>query len=385
MIISPRQSRLVSRRALLGTGLAAGGALAAGPLLSACAPATEGSPGGGAGTNKLTLGTTKIMQFDPFLTNTDIHIHAFYTYLVDYPTDGTYEPVPAGAEKWEFAADHGSVTVTLREATFHSGAPVTAADVVAGVKRALNPDTAFTMAQPSAFIASAKAVDDRTVKIDFKAPSPEALVIDWMFAFPLIPADKNTPLLLEHEPAGSGAFRLGEYRRDQRLTLIKNAEYYDAGKPYLDEVEYRFFTDEDALIAALESGSVDGAAYIGFRHSERLKDRYALVQGSGRMSLFFMNATIAPFDNKLLRQALARAIDRERIIKQVNFGIGMPSTRPSCRPRRRSTRRISTRTGSTWTPRGSCWSSPAAARKAVAGVTSGSARRWRRCRSSRRT
>jgi peptide/nickel transport system substrate-binding protein len=178
------------------------------------------------------------------------------------------------------------------------------------------------MAQPSAFIASAKAVDDRTVKIDFKAPSPESLVIDWMFAFPLIPADKNTPQLLEHEPAGSGAFRLGEYRRDQRLTLIKNADYYDAGKPYLDEVEYRFFTDEDALIAALESGSVDGAAYIGFRHSERLQDRYALVQGSGRMSLFFLNATIAPFDNKLLRQALARAIDRERIIRQVNFGIG---------------------------------------------------------------
>ncbi len=324
MIISSRQSRLVSRRALLGAGLAAAGAVAGAPLLSGCAPSTAGNPAGGAsaGTGKLTLGTTKIMQFDPYLTNTDIHIHAFYTYLVDYPSDGSYEPVPAGAEQWEFAADHGSVTVTLRQAKFHSGAAVTAADVVAGIERALEPDTAFTLAQPTAFIGSAKAVAERTVKIDFKAPTPESLVIDWMFAFPLIPAEKNTPAQLEHEPAGSGAFRLGEFRRDQRLTLIKNADFYDAGKPYLGEVEYRFFTDEDTLVAALESGSVDGAAYIGFRHSARLKDRFTLVEGGGRMVLFFMNATIPPFENKLLRQALARAIDRERILKQVNFGVG---------------------------------------------------------------
>ncbi|MGP3963887.1 ABC transporter substrate-binding protein [Nonomuraea sp. 3N208] len=324
MSISPRQSRLISRRALLRTGLAVTGALATAPLLGACGSSDVAGTGGDAGAGKLTLGTTKIMQFDPYVTNTDIHIHAFYTYLVDYPTDGTYKAIPAGAEKWEFAADHASVTLTLREAKFHSGAAVSAADVVAGIKRAQNPDTAFTLAQPSAFIATATAVDDRTVRVDFKAPTPEALVIDWMFAFPLIPADKNTPKQLEHQPAGSGAFRLGEFQRNQRLTLTKNPDFYDAGKPYLNEVEYRFFTDEDALVAALESGSVDGAAYIGFRHSERLKDRFTLVKGSGRMTLFFMNATIPPFDNKLLRQALARAIDRERIIKQVNFGIGDP-------------------------------------------------------------
>lgn len=324
MINSLRESRLVSRRALLGLGLAAGGTLAAGPLLSACAPATEGSPGGGAGTGKLTLGTTKIMQFDPYLTNTDIHIHAFYTYLVDYPTSGDYKAIPAGAERWEFADDHGSVTVTLREATFHSGAPVTAADVVAGVERALDPDAAFTLAQPSAFIKAAEEVDERTVKIDFKAPTPESLVIDWMFAFPLVPADKNSAAQLEHEPAGSGPFTLGEFKRNQSLTLIKNPDFYDAGKPYLDGVDYRFFTDEDALVAALESGSVDGAAYIGFRHSARLKDRFTLVEGSGRMVLFFMNATMPPFDNKQLRQALARAIDRDRILQQVAFGVGEP-------------------------------------------------------------
>ncbi|MCT2584504.1 ABC transporter substrate-binding protein [Actinophytocola gossypii] len=322
MTMSPIQSRILARRTFLRTGLLAAGALTAAPLLAACGSGS--GTGGGATAGKITLGTTKIMQFDPYLTNTDIHIHAFYTYLVDYPSDGTYEPTPAGAEKWEFAPDRGSITITLREATFHSGAPVTAADVVAGVKRAQDPDAAFTLAQPTAFVASATAVDTRTVRLDFKRPTPEPLVLDWMFAFPLIPAASNIPAKLEREPAGSGPFRLEEYRRDQRLVMRKNPDYYEADKPFLDEVEYRFYTDEDALVAAFESGSVDGAAYIGFRHADRLRDRFTLVEGSGRMSIFFMNATIPPFDNKLLRQAVARAIDRDRILKQVNFGIGDP-------------------------------------------------------------
>jgi len=371
MTISPRQSRLISRRTLLRTGLAATGALAAAPLLSACGASDDAGAGAG-GEGKLTLGTTKIMQFDPYLTNTDIHIHAFYTYLVDYPTDGTYKAIPAGAEKWAFAADQASVTITLRAAKFHSGAAVTAADVVAGIKRALNPDTAFTLAQPSAFIATATAVDERTVRVNFKAPTPEALVIDWMFAFPLIPADKNTPKQLEHEPAGSGAFRLGEFQRDQRLTLTKNPDFYDAGKPYLENVEYRFFTDEDALVAALESGSVDGAAYVGFRHSERLKSRFTLEEGGGRMTLFFMNATIPPFDNKLLRQALARAIDRERIIKQVNFGIGDPIYTAFMPPSPAFDPAYLDSHGFDLDAAAAMLARSGGARKAVAGVTSGS-------------
>ncbi|WP_211288577.1 ABC transporter substrate-binding protein [Actinophytocola xinjiangensis] len=321
MTMSPIQSRLLARRSFLRTGLFAAGALAGVPVLSACG---SGNASGGAATGRITLGTTKIMQFDPYLTNTDIHIHAFYTYLLDYPSDGTYEPIPAAAEKWEFAPDHRSVTVTLREAKYHSGAPVVAEDVVTGVRRAQDPDAGFTLAQPTAFIASATAVDRRTARLDFTGPTPDSLVLDWMFSFPMIPSASNTPAKLEREPAGSGPFTLADFRRDQRLVMKKNPDFYDAGKPYLDEVEYRFFTDEDALVAGLESGSVDGAAYVGFRHADRLRDRFTLVEGSGRMSMFFMNATIPPFDNKVLRQALARAVDRERILKQINFGIGEP-------------------------------------------------------------
>jgi peptide/nickel transport system substrate-binding protein len=319
---SPRTPAISRRSLLKAAGLTGAGSIVGVPLLGACGSDDASSSGGAGGEagGRISLGTTAIMQFDPYLTNTAIHIHTFYTYLIDY--DDAYTPIPAGAESWEFDDAHESLTVVLREATFHSGDPVTAEDVVSGVERALDPEAAFTLAQPSAFIASANSTDERTVRIEFTGPTPEALVLDWMSAFPLIPKASNDPASLEHEPAGSGPFLLDSFQRDQRLVLTKNPDYWGDGLPYLDEVEFRFFRDEESVVSALESGDVDGATYLALRHAERLRDRFNLVEGGGRMDLFFMNGSKPPFDNKELRQAVARAVDRDRIIEQVRFGMG---------------------------------------------------------------
>jgi len=316
-------TRPIPRRTLLqAAGLAGIGSLVGVPVVSSCS--ADDTSSGSDGGPRIKLGTTQIMQFDPYLTNTAIHIHAFYTYLIDYAAHDDYTPVPAGAEQWKVAPDHRSVTITLREATYHSGEPVTAKDVVAGVERALDKEAGFTLNQPSAFIKTATEVDQRTVRLDFTGPTPEGLVFYWMFAFPLVPAASNEPAKLETEPAGSGPFRLASFEKDRRLVLTKNADYWDRGKPHLDRVEYQFFKDDDSVMAAVESGDVDGTAYINLRYADRLRERFTLVEGGGRMDLFFMNGSKPPFDNKLLRQAIARAIDRERIIKQVRFGMGDP-------------------------------------------------------------
>lgn len=321
-----RSAARLGRRSLLkaagGTGAGALARSLAGspvvvPLLSAC-----GSGASGAAAGRLRLGTTEIMQFDPYQTNSSLHVHTFYTYLVDY-ADG-YRPRPAGAESWAFADDHRSITLTLREGRFHSGAAITADDVVAGVARAKDPAAAFTMAEPSAFLDSATALDRRTVRLDFTAPAPKALVMDWMVAFPLVPARDNSPETLAERPSGSGPFRLASFTRDQSLVLRRNPAFWDPARPRLDTVEFRFFRDEDSLVSALESGDVDGACYLALRHAGRLRERFGALPGQGRMDLFFMNATRPPFDNRGLRQALARAVNRERVIDHVRFSLGEP-------------------------------------------------------------
>ena len=314
-----RPAPRLSRRSLLkAAGLTGAGSLAGVPLLTACG---EGSRSGDA-SGRLTLGTTQIMQFDPYQTNTALHIHTFYAYLLDYTDD--YTATPAAASKWEFAGDKKSVTVTLRKSEFQSGQAVTAADVVAGVERAKDPEAGFTLAATTAFIDRATAEDDRTVRLDFAEAVPDELVLDWMFAFPLVPAKRNDVAALEKEPAGSGPFLMEDFRRDRLLRLKKNPDFWKSGEPRLDEVEFRFFRDEESLVSALESGDLDGALYLSLRNADRLRDRYELVQGAGRMDLFFMNGARPPFADKKVRQALARAIDRERIIDQVRFGLGKP-------------------------------------------------------------
>lgn len=319
--------RAFSRRALLSAaGVAGAGVLV--PGLAACG--SSGGPsahGNGTSASKMRLGTTQVVQFDPYQTNSALHIHAYYTYLIQYAPGG-YKPVPAGAERWKIASDSSSVTITLRDQKFHTGKPVTADDVIAGIKRAHDPKDGFTLVQPTAFIKKATAVDQHTIKLDFEYPVADGMILDWMFGFPLVPADGNSSAQLTNKPNGSGPYKLGEYQPNQQLTLTKNADYWDRGKPLLDQVQYRLFSDDQSMVSALQAGDVDAATYLQFSDVASLKDQFSIEQGNGRMDIWFMNGAMPPFDNVKVRQALARAIDREKIIKQVRFGIGEPVYAP---------------------------------------------------------
>lgn len=322
----------LSRRSLL----LAGGGLAAAPwLLSACgddgngtsatpdADGETGKPGG-----RLVLGVpVPFGTFDPYdhLTTNFVALRTFYDYLITYTE--SLEPVPALAESWEISDDSTQVTIHLREATFHSGKPVTADDIVTGIERALDPELGSNQRGFAAIIATPTAVDERTLQLELTGPTPEGLITDWMNWFPIVEASSNNPDALTTEPAGSGPFRFEAYKPGVSLTMTKNPDYWDEGKPYLDEVEVRFFDDQDALVAALQSGDVDAAAYLASRYFEQLQSTFNVVEGASDalVDLFYMNPSLAPFDNKALRQALARAINRDRIIEQVRFGIGDPA------------------------------------------------------------
>lgn len=326
----------LSRRSML---LGSGGLLLTPALLAACggdddtdsagAPSAAGqsssaSPGQTGG--RLVLGVpVPFGSFDPYdhLTTNFVALHTFYDYLITYTED--LEPVPALAESWEISADSTEVTINLREAAFHSGKAVTAADLVTGIKRAKDPELGSNQRGPASIIDTAEAVDERTLHLVLTGPTPEGLVTDWMNWFPIVEADKNDPESLTSEPAGSGPFRFDAYSPGVSLTMSKNTDYWDDGKPYLDAAEVRFFDDQDSLVAALQSGDVDAASYLASRYVEQLEGSgFTTMEGASDalVDLFYMNPSLPPFDNADLRLALARAINRDRIIEQVRFGVG---------------------------------------------------------------
>lgn len=326
--IEPR----VSRRSLL----MAGGVLFTVPILGACGEdEATNEPGNGGETGQpggnLTFGiAVPFGTFDPYqhLTTNFVAFKTFYDYLVEYDKD--MKPQPLLAESWQLSEDNTEATISLREATFHSGNPVTAADIVAGIERAKNPEIGLSQVNAASFIETSEAVDDRTVRVVFNGAWPEAELTDWMNNFPVVEASGNDPEALKSAPAGSGPFQFDALSPGKSLTMTKNPEYWDEGKPYLDSAEVRFFDDHDALASALQAGDVAGATYLGGQYHEQLSAQFEVTVGAtdALVDIFYMNPTKAPFDNADVRRALARAINRERIIEAVRFGLGEPAYAP---------------------------------------------------------
>ena len=318
-------SAAISRRNFVKVSLATGSLFLASGALAACSSAPSSA------NNKqsiLRMGTpNRLASFDPYqehLLNSPA-FHTFYSYLIHY--DDNLKPIPQMAESWTFAPDHRSVTIKIRDTAFHSGKPVLADDIVAGVERQRNPDTGFDQAGAGATIASASKVDDHTVTVTFKQPTPESAITDWMYDFAVIEASQNNADILQKSPAGGcGPFKFKSYEPGVKLEMVRNPNYWDSGKPSIAGAELQFFQDQNALRSALQTGAIDVALYISPSSISSLQSQFTIIQGSllAKIEVVELNTKYPPYDDVLVRKAFQRALDRERIVKEAWFGLGGP-------------------------------------------------------------
>ena len=123
-----------------------------------------------------------------------------------------------------------------------------------------------------------------------------------------------------------------EWSQGNHISLVKNPNYWVSGRPYLDAIETPIIKDPQAMIVQLEAGAIDVADQPPIREFNRLKTDaayQALVNpNDGQHVILAPNTTVAPFDNKLVRQALRYAIDRQRMNEVALLGL---ATRRRCR------------------------------------------------------
>ena len=109
---------------------------------------------------------------------------------------------------------------------------------------------------------------------------------------------------------------------------LKNKSYWQAGKPYFDELYVQFFKDQQAMVVALEAGAIDVADSPPTPDAVRLqKDANFQVLSNpftGTYVMIAANVTMPPLDNRKVRQALNYAIDRKRIVETAYSGFGEP-------------------------------------------------------------
>ncbi|MEX0740443.1 MAG: ABC transporter substrate-binding protein [Pseudohongiella sp.] len=119
-------------------------------------------------------------------------------------------------------------------------------------------------------------------------------------------------------PVGTGPFELVEWRRDDRMELQRNDDYWQEGLPYLDGITFRPLPDEDARLASLISDDMDVIQTLRQHIVARLRGLsdihlYEQVGNSSGSAIF--NAQMPPVDDARVRQALAWALDPEALIE----------------------------------------------------------------------
>jgi peptide/nickel transport system substrate-binding protein len=249
--------------------------------------------------------------------------------LIYMDVDGTM--VPNLAVSWTVSEDGLVWTLNLREGvTFHDGTPFTAEAVKLNLDRFIaKAPFKFLLAR----VTEVEVVDELTVKIHLSEPFvPILRHLTHSFVAMVSPAqlaEVGEDGVIEL-PIGTGPFKIAEWVRGEYIKLVANEDYW-GGRPYLDEVVFRFIPEDAARVAALEAGDVHAIMRVPPLDVPRLEahpEIDVVKVPSVRVIYIGFNCRLSPFDNVLVRQALNYAVDKEAIVQHVLGGAGRPSDAP---------------------------------------------------------
>jgi len=280
-------------------------------------------------------------NLNPFLISTSdvvpIQVSLFNTLLTQ---DLKANFVPSLAESYSVSADGLTYTFRLvKNATWHDGKPFSSADVVYTLRELYpqNPRTGSWW-KPGANVV-VEAPDSNTVVLKLKQPyAPLLDLIAYPTAGPFILPKhlyegtdmKKNPY--NSKPIGTGPFMFKEWVIGSHIEMVRNPNFFGRGKegkPYIDRLVFRLIPDPAGRMLALKKGDVDFVPYnaVPFEEVPELRKDPNLVidtrgAGGSTIKYLFINLRNAPVSNKMVRQAMAYAIDKKKIVDLVLLGEG---------------------------------------------------------------
>ena len=290
-------------------------------------------------------------NFTPAINTTGTSFDAarpVYSRLVEFKR-GTTEVVPGLAEKWEIADGGKTITFHLRKGVkFHTIKDFTptrdfnADDVLWSFNRMWKEDSPYfkvsggkydyfnDMDMP-ALLDSIEKKDDSTVVFHLKQPNV-AILANLAMDFAAIGsaeyADKllkaGHPEQFDQVPVGTGPFSFASYQKDAVIRYKANKDFYGE-KALVDDLVFAITPDATARYAKLKAGECQYIAYPRPADLEEIKKDPTLQitsQSGLNIAFWAFNTTKPPMDKLEVRQALAMAVDRDAIIRDVYLGAG---------------------------------------------------------------
>lgn len=330
---------VVSRRTVLGFGGLLAGGFVVSPLLAACGSGSKS----GVGSKTLTMGIAAPPDtLDPGATGLALTLLVTFPmfdplvwWLPDSGGGGKFHPGLAAS--YEVSPDAKTYTFKLREGVmFHDGTKFDATAVKATYDHVVDPATKSKSGLGALGpYKETRIIDPMTAQIVFSEPNASFLhqqaAGNFGIASPTA-LKKYGPTGFGNNPVGSGPFKFSKYVSGDRLTLVKNADYEwgpevlgTSGPPALDELVFRIVADDNGRYNALQSGQVQVAMNLPPNSistaSKSGKFQQVTVQSIGTPSGLPINVTRFPTDDPKVRQAILYAVDQEKLVKDVQFGV----------------------------------------------------------------
>jgi len=330
-------------------------------LLSACKKSEAPASASGAAVGPRTVlnfgNGTEPQDLDPQVVTgvpENKIINALFEGLVAEGPTGA-DTVPGVAARWEISPDRLTYTFFLRpDAKWSNGESVTAADFIASFRRILTPSLAAEYAYKLYVVAGAEefnrgkftdfakvgfsAPDPLTLRFQLHSPAPfliEALKhYSWFpVHLPTIakfgdPARKGSPWTRPENFVGNGPFVLKEWRPNQRIVVTRSPTYWDRATVKLDTINFLPTESIDTEERMFRTGQVDRTNELPNTKIDTYKRDFAASYRQDPyygVYFFRVNVTRPPLNDARVRRALAIAIDRESIVKNVTRGGQSPA------------------------------------------------------------
>ncbi len=298
-------------------------------------------------------------NFSPSINTTGTSLDAarpVYNTLVQF-TPGTTATEPGLAEGYEVSDGGKTITFHLRKGVkFHSGVngftptrDFNADDVIWSFGRQWKPDHPFAkvsggaydyfndMGMPDLLASIEKGADDLTVVMKLTKPNAPIianLAMDFATIQSAEYADylmqKGTPEQFDQIPVGTGPFSFVAYQKDAVIRFKANPDYW-GGKPKIDDLVYAITPDPTARYAKLQANECQVMIAPNPADLEAMSKNpdVQLLQLAGlNIGYLAMNNMKPPFDKVEVRRAIAMAIDRDAILKEVYQGAGQKAKNP---------------------------------------------------------
>ena len=296
-------------------------------MKTATASAIFDAPTKPGGTLTLAVTASQADGADPLLTFGQISFYlsslVFDRLVTIDLTQPGFKIVPRLAESWTISDDASTYTIKLRPGVkFHDGKPLTSEDVVFNLQRFIS-DTSlmkgnlFNYYDPS----GVTAVDELTTQVTLKKPNAMLMHVFREWNCSIYPAGTTD----FEKCIGTGPFKFASYNGSEGASATKNPDYWQTGKPYLDEVRITVIPEADSALQALEKGQIDAIAanslnQASVQAASKLDGVEVLRLANYWMDNIQINPYLAPFTDPRLMQAAALAIDPQVIADQMFQG-----------------------------------------------------------------